>query len=95
VGVLDGAEYSEPEVGTAQGSVRTPLLGNVYRHYGLDLWFAQVVKGRLRGKAMLLRYADDFLIGFEQRDSHSAHREQLFGEFSVRDFAGLGDRARG
>jgi RNA-directed DNA polymerase len=39
VGVLDGAEYSEPETGTAQGSVLSPLLGNVYLHYVLDLWF--------------------------------------------------------
>jgi group II intron reverse transcriptase/maturase len=68
VGVLEGAEYSEPEVGTAQGSVLSPLLGNVYLHYGLDLWFEQVVKSRLRGKAMLLRYADDFVIGFERRE---------------------------
>jgi retron-type reverse transcriptase len=68
VGVLDGAEYSEPDVGTAQGSVLSPLLGNVYLHYGLDLWFEQVVKGRLRGKAMLLCYADDLVIGFERRE---------------------------
>jgi hypothetical protein len=39
VGVLDGAEYSEPEVGTAQGSVPSPLLGNVYLHHVLDSWF--------------------------------------------------------
>jgi len=50
VGVLDGAEYSEPDVGTAQGSVLSPLLGNVYLHYGLDLWFERVVKPRLRGE---------------------------------------------
>ncbi len=39
VGVLDGAELSAPETGTAQGSVLSPLLGNVYLHYALDLWF--------------------------------------------------------
>jgi RNA-directed DNA polymerase len=68
VGVLDGAEYSEPEVGTAQGSVLSPLLGNVYLHYGLDLWFERVVKPRMRGKAILLRYCDDFIMGFERRE---------------------------
>ena len=39
VGVLDGEEYSEPDEGTAQGSILSPLLGNVYLHYVLDLWF--------------------------------------------------------
>jgi group II intron reverse transcriptase/maturase len=65
VGVLDGAELSTPETGTAQGSVLSPLLGNVYLHYALDLWFEAEVKPRLRGRATLIRYADDFVIGFE------------------------------
>lgn len=68
VGVLDGEEYSEPDQGTTQGSVISPLLGNVYLHYVLDLWFEREVRPRLRGKAILLRYADDFVIGFERRD---------------------------
>src|SRR6266545_4155192 len=68
VGVLDGAEYSEPDQGTTQGSVISPLLGNVYLHYVLDLWFERVVKPRLRGKAILLRYCDDFIMGFERRE---------------------------
>jgi retron-type reverse transcriptase len=59
VGVLDGAEFSRPETGTAQGSVLSPMLGNVYLHYALDLWFEIEVKPRLRGKSNLLRYADD------------------------------------
>jgi group II intron reverse transcriptase/maturase len=65
VGVLDGEEYSEPEIGTAQGSVLSPLLGNVYLHYVLDLWFEREIKPHLQGKATLVRYADDFVIGFE------------------------------
>ena len=68
VGVLDGEEYSTPDVGTAQGSILSPLLGNIYLHYVLDLWFTQEVKPRLRGKACLIRYADDFVIGFEYRE---------------------------
>jgi group II intron reverse transcriptase/maturase len=68
VGVLDGEEYSTPETGTAQGSVLSPLLGNVYLHYVLDLWFEWRVKPRLRGQATLVRYADDFVIGFEDKD---------------------------
>lgn len=58
VGVLDGAEYSEPDQGTTQGSVLSPLLGNVYLHTVLDLWFERAIKSRLRGRAYLLRYAD-------------------------------------
>ena len=68
VGVLDGAELSTPETGTAQGSVLSPLLGNVYLHYALDHWFQGRVKPRLRGQATLVRYADDFVIGFEYQD---------------------------
>ncbi len=68
VGVLDGVELSTSESGTAQGSVVSPLLGNVYLHYTLDLWFEQEVKPRLRGRATLIRYCDDFVIGFEFED---------------------------
>ena len=68
VGVLDGETMVEPELGTAQGSVLSPLLGNVYLHYVLDLWFETEVKPRLQGKATLIRYCDDFLIGFERED---------------------------
>jgi RNA-directed DNA polymerase len=68
VGVLDGVEYAEPDTGTAQGSVLSPLLGNVYLHYVLDQWFERVVKPRLRGEAFLIRYADDFVITFELQD---------------------------
>lgn len=68
VGVLDGEEFSEPSVGTVQGSALSPLLGNVYLHHVLDLWFAEEVKPRLRGKAILVRYADDGCFGFERQD---------------------------
>ena len=68
VGVLDGEEYSEPDHGTPQGSVLSPLLGNVYLHYVLDVWFEREVKPRLGGAATLIRYADDFVIGFERHD---------------------------
>jgi len=67
-GVLDGAEFIRPATGTAQGSVLSPLLGNVYLHYVLDLWFETVVKPRLRGRTTLVRYCDDFVIAFECED---------------------------
>jgi hypothetical protein len=68
VGILDGEDYSEPDEGTAQGSSLSPLLGNVYLHHVLDQWFERDVLPRMQGKAHLIRYADDFVIGFERED---------------------------
>jgi RNA-directed DNA polymerase len=86
VGVLDGEEMIEPELGTVQGSVLSPLLGNVYLHYVLDRWFATEVKPRLRGKATLIRYCDDFIIGFEREDDARrvlAVLEKRLGRFGL------------
>ena len=65
VGILDGEEFSMTEDGTTQGSSLSPLLGNVYLHYALDLWFEKVVKPRLGGRAEMIRYADDAVFVFE------------------------------
>jgi RNA-directed DNA polymerase len=77
VGVLDGEEYSEPDVGTAQGSVLSPLLGNVFLHHVLDRWFEQEVKPRMKGRATLIRFADDFVILFERQDDAERVREAM------------------
>jgi group II intron reverse transcriptase/maturase len=68
VGVLDGAEFTTPSEGTVQGSTLSPLLGNAYLHNALDLWFAEEVRPHLRGKGVLVRYADDGVFGFERQD---------------------------
>src|SRR4029434_9060122 len=68
VGVLDGEAVLEPELGTVQGSVLSPFLGNVYLHFVFDRWCETEVTPRLRGKATLIRYCDDFIIGFERED---------------------------
>jgi len=68
VGVLDGEVFTKPEDGTAQGSIISPLLGNVYLHHALDLWFEREVRPRLRGHARLIRYADDLVIGFTVKE---------------------------
>lgn len=68
VGVLDGERYLEPDEGTAQGSILSPLLGNVYLHHVLDVWFECEVKPRLQGRCALVRYADDFVMCFERED---------------------------
>lgn len=67
-GVMEEGVHSTPEAGTPQGGVISPLLANIYLHYVLDEWFAQEVKPRLKGKAFLIRYADDFVIGFEHEE---------------------------
>jgi group II intron reverse transcriptase/maturase len=68
VGVLDGGEVLRPDEGTAQGSIISPMLGNVYLHYVLDTWFEQAVKPRLAAHARLVRYADDFVMGFQSKE---------------------------
>lgn len=63
-GVWEDGTYSVPSTGSPQGGVISPLLANVYLHYVLDVWFAEEVRPRLRGRAFLIRYADDFVMGF-------------------------------
>lgn len=67
VGVLDGEEFSRPDEGTVQGSILSPMLGNIYLHNVLDQWFDKQVRSQLEGHARLIRYADDFVIGFESK----------------------------
>ncbi|MAG33076.1 MAG: hypothetical protein CL908_19530 [Deltaproteobacteria bacterium] len=73
-GVLEGVELFTTETGTAQGSLLSPLLGNVCLHYALDRWFERRMKPQLRGQATLLRYADEFVIGFESEDEGATCR---------------------
>jgi RNA-directed DNA polymerase len=64
-GVLEAGAVTHPEEGTPQGGVISPLLANVYLHEVLDRWFEADVKPRLKGRAQLVRYADDFVIAFQ------------------------------
>jgi RNA-directed DNA polymerase len=67
-GVLEEGRISYPDAGTPQGGVISPLLANVYLHEVLDKWFEDEVLPRLKGRAFLVRFADDLVIGFEQED---------------------------
>jgi len=58
-GVMERGEVSYPESGTPQGGVISPMLANVFLHTVLDVWFESEVKPRLRGRAELVRFADD------------------------------------
>ena len=64
-GVLDGVVLYYPPNGSPQGGVISPLLSNVYLHHVLDEWFVREVQPRLHGRAFLVRFADDFVIGCE------------------------------
>jgi len=68
VGVLEGQVFTRPDEGTVQGSIISPMLGNIYLHNVLDKWFEEQVKPRLWGEATLIRYCDDFIICFERMD---------------------------
>jgi group II intron reverse transcriptase/maturase len=63
-GVLEDGNISYPEAGSPQGGVISPMLSNIFLHYVLDEWFEREVKPCLRGRAYLIRYADDFVMGF-------------------------------
>jgi RNA-directed DNA polymerase len=63
-GVLADGRVTLPEKGSPQGGVVSPLLANVFLHYVLDEWFEREVQPRLKGRSYLIRYADDFVMGF-------------------------------
>lgn len=77
VGVLDNGEFFRPEEGAVQGSIISPMLGNIYLHNVLDRWFLREVQPRLIGKSFLIRYCDDFIIGFEQLEDAKRVMEVL------------------
>lgn len=77
VGILEGETYTVPERGTTQGSVLSPLLGNIYLHSVLDVWFEDEIRPRRQGKACLCRYADDVVFGFEREDDAQRVRAVL------------------
>ena len=67
-GVMEEGVISYPERGSPQGGVISPLVSNIYLHGVLDQWFEHEVKPRLRGRAMMVRFADDALLAFERED---------------------------
>jgi len=85
-GVSEEGEWSKTEVGTPQGSVISPLLSNIYLHYVLDEWVSQWRKSQARGDVIIVRYADDAVMGFQHR--HEAERflvalRERFAEYGL------------
>jgi RNA-directed DNA polymerase len=69
--------FTKPDKGSPQGGIISPVLANIYLHYALDLWFEKRVKPSLEGKAMLIRYADDFVVVFQYQHEAKAFYQEL------------------
>jgi group II intron reverse transcriptase/maturase len=66
-GVLEDGTWRESSTGTPQGGLVSPILGNLYLHHALDLWFETAVRQQCPGKAYMIRYADDFVCCFQYK----------------------------
>jgi group II intron reverse transcriptase/maturase len=79
-GVLEDGTWRQLEEGTPQGASISPLLANVYLHYVFDLWVQQWRKTQARGDVIVVRWADDFIVGFQHREE----AERFLGELRER-----------
>ncbi|PIY31660.1 MAG: group II intron reverse transcriptase/maturase, partial [Candidatus Infernicultor aquiphilus] len=76
-GIMEEGKFYQTDKGTPQGGVLSPLLANIYLHYILDLWFEKKVKKELRGFAQLVRYADDFMVLFQNGTEAKVFGDEL------------------
>jgi len=79
-GVMEDGEWKDTEMGTPQGSVISPLLANIYLHYVFDLWVDTWRKKCAHGEVIVVRYADDNVLGFQ----HRADADRFLAEFRER-----------
>ena len=79
-GVMEEGHWEKTEVGTPQGAVVSPLLANVYLHYVIDLWVEAWRRKVARGQVVVVRYADDLVVGFQSK----ADAERFLKEFGER-----------
>ena len=76
-GVLEEGQRLTQELGTPQGATISPLLGNVYLHYVFDLWAQRWRHSHERGDVVIVRYADDIVVGFRRRSDAERFRKEL------------------
>ena len=81
-GVIEDGQWTESIQGSPQGASVSPLLANVYLHYVLDLWADWWRKRHARGDVIIVRFADDFIVGFEHREDAERFRDELGGRFA-------------
>jgi RNA-directed DNA polymerase len=85
-GVVEDGEWSRTDTGTAQGASVSPLLSNIFLHYVFDLWADQWRRRHARGDVIFVRYADDYVAGFERRGDAERFLAELrsrFAEFGL------------
>lgn len=82
-GIWEEGVVSYPEAGTPQGGVISPCLSNIYLHEVLDRWFVREIKGKLQGRAELIRFADDFVVVCEKREDAEALLAQVAARFQA------------
>ena len=80
-GVMEEEQYSNSDTGTPQGGVISPILSNVFLHYVLDDWFVKEVQPRMKGRSFLIRFADDYIAGFELESDASRALEAMTKRF--------------
>ena len=86
-GVLEEGRWKSSEEGTPQGGSASPLMANIFLHYVFDLWVHQWRKTKARGDVIVVRFADDFVVGFQHRsDAERLHKdlEERFAKFKLR-----------
>ena len=76
-GVLEEGKQQDTDMGTPQGGIISPTLGNIYLHYVLDLWFEKKIKKESRGEAYQIRYCDDFICCFQYKEDADKYYEKL------------------
>lgn len=76
-GVLEDGELQKEEEGTPQGGSVSPLLANIYLHYVLDLWVQSWRRRHACGDMIFVRYADDFVVGFQHREEAERFQKEL------------------
>ena len=81
-GVLEDGQRTVSEVGTVQGGSISPLLANIYLHYVFDLWVQRWRKTQARGEMIVVRYADDFVVGFQHRQDAERFLTELRDRFA-------------
>ncbi|MEE9198016.1 MAG: group II intron reverse transcriptase/maturase [bacterium] len=85
-GVLEAGQLSYPDAGSPQGGVVSPILSNIYLHEVLDQWWERAVRPRLKGRASLIRFADDFVMVFQFEEDARRVMEVLpkrFGKYGL------------
>jgi group II intron reverse transcriptase/maturase len=94
VGVLEDGTWRQSEEGTPQGGLISPVLANIYLHYVFDLWAHRWRRSNARGDVIIVRYADDFVVGFEHRGEAERFQEALKERMSKFELRLQGDKTR-